>query len=93
MLGRNKLRRRCRPPQAQYYAEHPQEWQQLLDRLSQAAQQFTPAPPLAPGETPAAGGWTSLTNSPGAFALQNPLLMTDGTVIAMRALHRASGTS
>jgi hypothetical protein len=72
------------PPRAQYYAEHPQEWQGLLDRVSQAAQQFTPAPPLAAGETPAVGGWTSLTNSPGV-ALQNPLLMADGTVIAMRA--------
>jgi hypothetical protein len=71
-------------PQAQYYAAHPQEWQQLLDRLSEAAQQFTPAPPPAPTETPAAGSWTTLTNSPGAFAVQNPLLMTDGTVIAMR---------
>jgi hypothetical protein len=71
-------------PQAQYYAQHPQEWQQLLDRLSEAAQQFTPTPPLAPTETPAAGSWATLTNSPGAFAVQNPLLMTDGTVIAMR---------
>ena len=70
-------------PQAQHYQQNPQEWQQLLDRLSQEAQQFTPAAPLAPGQTPSAGGWTSLTNSPGV-AVQNPLLMTDGTVIAMR---------
>jgi FG-GAP-like repeat len=69
-------------PQAQYYQQHPQELQQLLNGLSQAAQQFTPARPLAPGETPAAGGWTSLNNSPGT-SVQNPLLMTDGTVIAM----------
>jgi hypothetical protein len=71
-------------PQAEYYGQHPQEWQQLLDGLSQAAQQYTPARPLALGLTPAAGGWTSLNNSPGV-AVQNPLLMTDGTVIAMRA--------
>jgi hypothetical protein len=30
------------------------------------------------------GGWTTLTNNPGT-AVQNPLLMTDGTVIAMAA--------
>jgi hypothetical protein len=69
-------------PQAQYYRQHPQELQQLLNGLSQAAQQFTPARPLAPGETPQVGGWTSLNNSPGT-SVQNPLLMTDGTVIAM----------
>jgi FG-GAP-like repeat len=71
-------------PQAQYYQQHPQELQQLLSGLSQAAQQFTPGKPLAAGEVPAAGGWTTLTNSPGV-AVQNPILMTDGTVIAMRA--------
>jgi hypothetical protein len=71
-------------PQAQYYQQNPQEWQQLLDRLSQGAQQFTPAAPLAPGVTPAAGGWTSLNNSAPA-QIQNPLLMTDGTVIGMAA--------
>jgi hypothetical protein len=69
--------------QAEYYEQHPQEWQQLLDGLSQAAQQFTPARPWAPGEAPQPGSWTSLNNSPGS-RLQNPLLMTDGTVIAMR---------
>jgi hypothetical protein len=71
-------------PQAEYYRQHPQELQQLLGRLSQEAQQLTPAKPLAPGETPQPGSWTSLNNSPGV-ALQNPLLMTDGSVIAMRA--------
>jgi hypothetical protein len=71
-------------PQGRYYQQHPQELQQLLDEVSQAAQQFTPAAPLAPAVTPSAGGWTTLTNSPGV-ALQNPLLMTDGTVIATRA--------
>ncbi len=71
-------------PQGQYYQQHPQELQQLLNELSQAAGQFTPAAPLAQGVTPAAGSWTTPTNSPGV-ALQNPLLMTDGTVIATRA--------
>ena len=71
-------------PQAEYYSQHPQELQQLVDRLSQAAQQFTPGKPLAPGATPSPGNWTTLTNSPGV-ALQNPLLMTDGTVIATSA--------
>jgi hypothetical protein len=71
-------------PQRQYYQQHPQELQQLLNELSQAAQQFTPTAPLAPGVTPPAGSWTTPTNLPGV-ALQNPLLMTDGTVIAMAA--------
>ena len=71
-------------PQGQYYQQHPQELQQLLNELSQAAGQFTPAAPLAPVVTPSAGQWSTPTNSPpGGVALQNPLLMTDGTVIAM----------
>ena len=69
-------------PQAEYYGQHPQELQQFVDRLSQAAQQFTPGRKLAPGQTPSPGSWTTLNNSPGV-SLQNPLLMTDGTVIAM----------
>jgi FG-GAP-like repeat len=74
-------------PQARYYQQHPQELQQLLDRLSQGGQQFTPGTPLAVGATPSAGTWTTLTNLPagGTVAVQNPLLMTDGTVIAMAA--------
>ena len=71
-------------PQAAYYSQHPQELQQQVERLSQAAQQFAPGKPLAPGATPSAGTWTTLTNSPGV-AVQNPLLMTDGTVIATSA--------
>jgi hypothetical protein len=73
-------------PQAQYYQQHPQELQQLLDRLQPGAQSFTPGKPLAAGETPAAGAWTTLTNLPagGTIAVQNPVLMTDGTVIAMQ---------
>ena len=69
-------------PQAEYYGQHPQELQQLVDRLSQAAQQSTPGKKLTPGGTPSPGSWTTLNNSPGV-SLQNPLLMTDGTVIAM----------
>ena len=70
--------------QGQYYQQHPQELQQLLNELSQAAQQFTPTAPDAPVSTPSAGGWTTLTHSPGV-ALQNPLLLTDGSVIATHA--------
>jgi hypothetical protein len=70
--------------QGQYYQQHPQELQQLLNELSQAAQQFTPTVPAAPVSTPSAGGWTTLTHSPGV-ALQNPILLTDGTVIATQA--------
>ena len=72
-------------PQSNYYQQHPQEFQQLRDRLSQSAAQASRAGTrLAPGEVPAAGAWTTLTNIPNVFsgALQNPLLLTDGTVIA-----------
>jgi Divergent InlB B-repeat domain len=69
-------------PQVQYYQQNPQEYQQLRDRLSQqAGQQPLAVRKLAPAETPSAGSWTTLTNSPGV-TLQNPLLLTDGTVIA-----------
>ena len=71
-------------PQAAYYSQHPQELQQLVEGLSQAAQQFTPGKPLAPEVTPSPGTWTTLAHSPGV-AVQNPLLMTDGTVIATSA--------
>ena len=54
----------------------------MRDRLSQqAGQQPLAVRKLAPAETPSAGSWTTLTNSPGV-TLQNPLLLTDGTVIA-----------
>ena len=69
-------------PQVQYFQQNPQEFQQLRDRLSQqAGQQPLAVRKLAPAETPSAGSWTTLTNSPGV-TLQNPLLLTDGTVIA-----------
>ena len=69
-------------PQLQYFQQNPQEFQQLRDRLSQqAGQQPLAVTKLAPAETPSAGSWTTLTNSPGV-TLQNPLLLTDGTVIA-----------
>ena len=71
-------------PQAQYYSQHPDQLNQLLDQLSRNAQQFTPAQPLSEGVTPVAGGWTTLAHSPGT-PVQNPILMTDGTVIAMAA--------
>ena len=41
--------------QGQYYQQHPQELQQLLNELSQAAGQFTPAAPAGAGVTPSAG--------------------------------------
>jgi hypothetical protein len=69
-------------PQVQYFQQNPQEFQQLRDRLSQqAGQQPLAVSKLAPAETPSPGSWTTLTNSPGV-TLQNPLLLTDGTVIA-----------
>src|ERR1700730_6969366 len=58
-------------PQAQYFQQHPQEFQQLQDRLSQqSVQQPLAVRTLTPGVTPSAGSWTTLTNSPGV-TLQN----------------------
>jgi hypothetical protein len=68
-------------PRVQYYRQNPQEYQQLLDRLSRVPLHVPPGKTLAPGEIPAAGTWTSLTNN--AFVpLSNPQLLTDGTVVA-----------
>lgn len=68
--------------QSRYFQQHPAEYQQLMARLSQdAAQPMAPGKTLAPGEAAAAGTWANLAHTPNV-ALQNPLLMTDGTVIA-----------
>jgi hypothetical protein len=68
--------------QAGYYRQHPAELQQLRDRLSQAAQQFRPARSLPTGTAPAPGTWSNPTGTLPPVAIQNPILMTDGTVIA-----------
>jgi len=65
----------------QYYQQHPDEFQQLLRRMPPVSHQIPPGKKLAPGEAPTVGTWTSLTNNLGQN-LSNPLLLTDGTVIA-----------
>jgi len=68
-------------PRTEYYVQHPDEFQQLLQRMPPVSHQIPPGKKLAPGEAPTAGTWTSLTNNLGQN-LSNPLLLTDGTVIA-----------
>jgi hypothetical protein len=67
-----------------YYMEHPEEFQRFLESLPPVSHELVPGRQLEPGEEPVAGSWTSLTN-PSAFNMSNPLLLTDGTVIAHRS--------
>ena len=64
---------------AKYYKDHPDEWKQLLSQLARQRA----APPQAtpqPASPPAGGTWTTVPAAP--IGLSNPLLLTDGTVIA-----------
>jgi hypothetical protein len=65
----------------QYYLQHPAEYQQLLQRMPLPSPHISTSSRLAPGQAPVPGSWTSLTSNPGQN-LSNPLLLTDGTVIA-----------
>src|SRR5215470_19603103 len=65
----------------QYYQQHPVEFQNLLKRLPPVSHLTVPGQRLAPGEVPAGGTWTSLTH-PSGQNLSNPILLTDGTIIA-----------
>jgi len=68
-------------PRAQYFKSHPQEWAQFLSQLP--ARPPTQARTAAPSESASSpGAWTALPAAPAA--LSNPLLLTDGTVIAQR---------
>jgi FG-GAP-like repeat len=70
-------------PRWQYYQQHPEEFQQLLRSLPPPSNAIVPGRQLAPGQVPAGGTWTSLTY-PAGVALMNPVLLTDGTVIAIQ---------
>jgi hypothetical protein len=76
---------RVMPPlsqtKAEYYRQHPQEFEQLVDRLSSAPRQIPPGKILAPDEAPVSGTWTSLTNNSTGVGFSNPQLLTDGTVL------------
>ena len=64
-----------------YYDQHPDEFQQLLKRLPPVSHEIVPGTLLPAGAVPAGGSWTSL-NHPLGQNLSNPILLTDGTVIA-----------
>jgi hypothetical protein len=67
---------------AQYFKEHPEAWSQFLSELPTRSS----GQPAATARTVTAdfgGTWTALPHAPAALA--NPLLLTDGTVIAQHA--------
>jgi hypothetical protein len=68
-------------PRWQYYQDHPAEYHNLLQRFQTHTGPVTPGTVLPPGQPPAGGTWTSL-NNPSSVFLGNPLLLTDGTVLA-----------
>jgi hypothetical protein len=68
-------------PRWQYYQQHPEEFQQLLRTVPPPSNVIVPGAQLAPGQVPAGGTWTSLAH-PLQQSLSNPILLTDGTVIA-----------
>ena len=66
-------------PRAQYFINNPEAWSQFLSELPQGS--AAQSEPVAQAVAPAFGGtWTAVTTAPAALA--NPLLLTDGTVIA-----------
>ncbi len=67
-------------PMARYFMNNPQAWSQFLSQLPQGAGAQSEA--TARTAPPAGGTWTAVTAAPAALA--NPLLLTDGTVIASR---------
>jgi hypothetical protein len=73
-------------PRLQYYQQHPDEFQQLLRSLPPVSHEIVPGKVLAPGEPPSGGNWYSLNNplkvNGQPVNLSNPILLTDGTVIA-----------
>jgi len=69
-------------PKAQYYMNNPGAWSQFLSQLPQGASAQSEEATV-PTVTPTSGGtWTAVAAAPAALA--NPLLLTDGTVIASR---------
>jgi hypothetical protein len=68
-------------PRWEYYQQHPDEFQQLLKSMPPVSHELVPGTMLAPEQAPVGGSWTSLIH-PAGVNLMNPLLLTDGTVIA-----------
>ena len=69
-------------PRAQYYMNNPQAWSQFLSELPQGAAAQSDESTLHAVPPTSGGTWTAVTAAP--VALANPLLLTDGTVIASR---------
>ncbi len=84
----------------QYYNQHPAEWQRLLESLPRVTHATPAARPAAPkvgslvskmlSAAPATGTFTPLTNPP-PVPLGNPILLTDGTILAVNE-HNCDGT-
>jgi len=65
-------------PRAQYYANHPAEWQQLMQPRT-----FVPSAPSSPTSAtpPPSASWQSLTSPYPGGSPSAPMLLTDGTVL------------
>ncbi len=74
-------------PTLQYFKNNPAAWSEFVSHLPQR-----PAAPSQPTQNPASppfgGTWAAVTTAPGG--LSNPLLLTDGTVIAHVSLSGSS---
>jgi hypothetical protein len=66
----------------EYYRQHPEEFEQLRRSLPPVSHTIVPGKQLEPGEAPVGGTWTSLAHPLIGVNLSNPILLTDGTVIA-----------
>jgi len=67
-------------PRAQYFQTHPEAWSQFLSQRAQQRSAALDSAHEARPATTAGGTWHTLPKAPGYLA--NPLLLTDGTVIA-----------
>ena len=68
-------------PLKQYYRDNPAAWDAFVAQLPRVQ----PSPPTVfqpPAGEPTPGTWTAVTPPPGGAQLSNPLLLTDGSVIA-----------
>src|SRR5689334_13661557 len=65
----------------QYYAAHPEEFQQLLKSLPQVSHEIVPNNASPQQDAPPTSPWTSLAH-PNGQILSNPVLLTDGRILA-----------
>lgn len=77
----SRIMPRLSRPLVQYYKDHPEEYRQFVARLPQRVLRPTrPAPSKPP--------WQAVRRSTPADSLDNPLLLTDGTVLVHQACSR-----